>query len=367
MIDLLGLAPNNIKQFLQEIGAKPFHGQQVLKWLHQRQVTDFDLMTDLSKPLRTKLQKLTSVKLPTIARTQFSEDGTRKWVLQLEDGNQVETVLIPDGDRNTLCVSSQVGCVLDCQFCATGKQGFNRDLTTAEIISQLWFAQHSLQQEQLPKPGHLAKKTISNVVFMGMGEPLLNFDQVMQAVDLMFDDNAYGLSKRRVTISTAGVVPAIQHMTGRTQASLALSLHAPDDTLRSRIVPVNKKYPINAVLDAVSAYLKSLPDKRSVTIEYTMLKDVNDHDSHARQLADLLKALPCKINLIPFNPFAQSNYQCSDTQRINQFAHVLKQRDYIVTTRSTRGDDIAAACGQLTGQVHDRTRRQAFYKRLSAQ
>ena len=365
MINLLGLAPTEIKQFFLEIGAKPFHGQQVLKWLHQRQVTDFAAMTDLSKMLRTQLQETASIELPIISKMQFSGDGTRKWVLQLADGNQIETVLIPDGDRNTLCVSSQVGCVLDCQFCATGKQGFNRDLTSAEIISQLWLAEHALRQEQAQKsenkPEHLMKKAISNVVFMGMGEPLLNFTQVMRAVDLMFDDHAYGLSKRRVTISTAGVVPEIQRMIGRTQASLALSLHAPDDALRSEIVPLNRKYPIKTLLDTVSTYLKSLHDKRSVTIEYTMLKDVNDHDHHAKHLARLLKCLPCKINLIPFNPFPRSEYQSSDARRIYQFAQWLRQAGYTVTTRSTRGDDIAAACGQLVGQVRDRTRRQAFY------
>lgn len=373
MLNLLGLSPAKISDFLQGHGARPFHSQQILQWMHQRQVRDFDAMTDLSKALRTKLKEIACIQLPKIARMQFSDDGTRKWLLELEDGNQIETVLIPDGGRNTLCVSSQVGCVLDCQFCATGKQGFNRDLTTAEIIGQLWLVQHALQQERSCRENkdvvrvQPVAKIITNVVFMGMGEPLLNFEQVMSAIDLMFHDHAYGLSKRRVTVSTAGVAPAMEQMIGRTQASLALSLHAPDDALRSRIVPINKKYPIQVILEKVRSYLASLPDKRAVTIEYTMIKDVNDQEHQARNLIKLLRSLPCKINLIPFNPFPQSTYQCSDTARIRQFAHLLKQAGYVVTVRSTRGDDIAAACGQLVGVVEDRTRRQVTWRKAALQ
>lgn len=351
--NLLGLSPAALREFFAELGEKPFRAQQVLKWIHQRGVDDFDEMTDLSKALRVRLHEHAEVRAPELVEEQASKDGTRKWLVKLDSGSCVETVLIPDNGRRTLCISSQLGCSLDCSFCATGKQGFQRDLSAAEIIGQVWLASKSLQSE-----GEALNMVISNVVFMGMGEPLLNFDNVLSAVQLMMEDCAYGISKRRVTVSTSGVVPGIDRLASLADPSLALSLHAPNDALRDELVPLNKKYPLNEVLAACRRYLDSMPDrKRRITIEYTLIKGVNDSVEHARETGELLKTLPCKINLIPFNPFSLVDYERPSNNAIHRFREVLQGQGYIVTVRTTRGDDIDAACGQLAGAVQDRTRR----------
>ena len=294
---------------------------------------------------------------PSHIRESFdAKDGCFKWIVEVESGSSVEMVYIPEAGRGTLCISSQAGCSLDCSFCATGKQGFNSDLTSAEIIGQLWLANREL--------GCFASiniRRITNVVMMGMGEPLQNFDNVINAVTLMMDDNCYGLSKRRVTISTSGVVPAINKLSQFTDVSLALSLHAPNDALRDQIVPINRKYPIKMLLDSVAGYLDALPDNRVATIEYILISGVNDHRQHARELADLLRRIPCKINLIPFNPFEGSEYHRSSNNAISTFRKLLQEAGYTVTIRTTRGDEIGAACGQLVGQVDDKTRRSARY------
>lgn len=365
-VNLLGLTRDQLGQFFNSIGEKPFRAKQVYKWIHQLCVTDFEQMTDLSKVLRAKLSELAEVRPPKIAFQKYSEDGTRKWVLDMEDENgkssKVETVLIPDGQRMTLCVSSQVGCALDCSFCSTGKQGFQRDLSASEIIGQLWVANASFPVPEDAGKGKNKQKShhnITNIVMMGMGEPLLNYDNVLAALNIMKDDCAYGISRRRLTVSTSGIVPAIDKLSEDIDVALALSLHAPNDELRNELVPVNKKYPLKEVLAACERYLgvHESQSHRSITIEYVLLNGVNDLPEHAEQMAKLLKGLPCKLNLIPFNPFPHSGYKKPSYMHIRKFQERLQQAGYITTVRSTRGDDIDAACGQLVGQVNDRTRR----------
>ena len=326
--------------------------------MHHQGVTDFAEMTNLGKALREKLSAIAEVRPPEVESQHDSADGTRKWLIRVSGGSLVETVLIPDGNRATLCVSSQVGCSLDCSFCSTGKQGFQRDLTAAEIIGQVWRAIDSYEAFQSGKG-----RVVTNVVMMGMGEPLLNFDNVVAAMDLMMDDLAYGISKRRVTLSTSGVVPALDRLAEVSEASLAISLHAPNDELRSQLVPINKRYPIAQLLDSSRRYIDAQKDsKRVVTVEYTLMAGVNDQREHARELAELLQGFPCKINLIPFNPFPNSGYERPSGNAVSRFWQVLVDAGYVVTVRTTRGDDIDAACGQLVGDVVDRTRRSARYE-----
>ncbi|HTQ99974.1 MAG TPA: 23S rRNA (adenine(2503)-C(2))-methyltransferase RlmN [Candidatus Acidoferrum sp.] len=358
LTNLLGMNKQALEAKLAEWGEKPFRAVQLQKWIHQSGVTDFDLMTNISKDLREKLKTVAEVRPPKIRDTFAAQDGCYKWIVEVESGSGVEMVYIPEAGRGTLCISSQAGCSLDCSFCATGKQGFNSDLTAAEIIGQLWLANRELGGFVQPASAKTTRP-VTNVVMMGMGEPLLNFDSVMTAVELMMDDNCYGLSKRRVTISTSGVVPAIRRLHEFTDASLALSLHAPNDALRDQIVPINRKYPIRELLQSVNEYLESLPDSRVATIEYILISGVNDHRQHARELAELLRGTPCKINLIPFNPFEGSDYRRSSNNAISTFRKLLQDAGYTVTIRTTRGDEIGAACGQLVGQVDDKTRRNA--------
>ncbi|MEX2367176.1 MAG: 23S rRNA (adenine(2503)-C(2))-methyltransferase RlmN [Pseudohongiellaceae bacterium] len=362
LTNLMGLSRQQMEAFLSALGEKPFRAVQLLKWIHQHGVSDFGQMTNISKGLRAQLQEKAEIRAPRIKTEIASSDGCYKWVVEVASGSSVEMVYIPERGRGTLCVSSQAGCSLDCSFCATGKQGFNSDLSTAEIIGQVWLARQKLEGFSTTVP-----RRVTNVVMMGMGEPLLNFDNVMNAVGLMMEDNCYGLSKRRVTISTSGVVPAIRRLREHTDASIAISLHAPNDELRSEIVPINRKYPIAELLDSVNEYLQSLPDSRSATIEYILIAGVNDHRQHARDLAQLLRSTPCKINLIPFNPFDGSAYRRSSNSAISNFRRILQDAGYTVTIRTTRGDEIGAACGQLVGQVDDNTRRSARYLALREQ
>lgn len=356
--NLLGLPKAKLEAFFESLGEKRFRAAQVLKWVHQLGVTDFEQMTNISKPLRQKLSEVAEIQFPAVLQRLDSKDGTRKFLIEVPGSNAIETVFIPDGERGTLCVSSQAGCILDCSFCATGKQGFNRDLSAHEIVAQIWLAAESLGQM---KDG--ATRKVTNVVFMGMGEPLLNFDAVMDAVDIMMHDNCYGISKRRVTISTSGVVPAIDRLGEYTDACLAISLHAPNDELRNELVPLNKKYPIASLLASSQRYIQGLPDThRKLTIEYTLIDQVNDRPEHAKQLAELLRDVPVKINLIPFNPFDLSNYRKVSNNALRRFQTILIEEGYITTVRTTRGDDIEAACGQLAGQINDRTRRSARYQ-----
>ena len=360
--NLLGLTLRQMEQFFLDLGEKKFRAQQVLKWIHHQGVIDFDEMTNLGRGLREKLGTVAEIRPPEIASQHDSTDGTRKWLIRVAGGGLVETVLIPDGSRATLCVSSQVGCSLDCSFCSTGKQGFQRDLTAAEIIGQVWLAIKSYDAFQSGKG-----RVVTNVVMMGMGEPLLNFDNVVAAMDLMMEDLAYGISKRRVTLSTSGVVPALDRLAGVSEASLAISLHAPNDALRNELVPINRKYPIAMLLESARNYIGAQSDtKRVVTVEYTLIAGVNDQPEHARELALLLRDFPCKVNLIPFNTFAQSDYRRPSGNAVSRFWQVLVDAGYIVTVRTTRGDDISAACGQLVGQVVDRTRRSERYRAAGA-
>lgn len=356
-VNLLGLSNDKLIQFFESIGEKRFRAAQVLKWVHQLGVSDFDEMTNISKPLREKLKTLCEIKAPEVIQQLDSTDGTRKFLIRVTGGSVIETVFIPEGERGTLCVSSQVGCSLDCSFCSTGKQGFNRDLTAAEIIGQVWIAAKSFGQMERG-----AQRRVTNVVLMGMGEPLLNFDNVVDSMSLMMDDNAYGISKRRVTLSTSGVVPALDRLGDYTDACLAISLHAANDELRNKLVPINKKYPIAMLLESATRYIDKLPDNhRKITIEYTLIDHVNDRPEHARELAELLRDVPVKINLIPFNPFKLSNYKRVSNNALRKFQDILIAEGYIATVRTTRGDDIDAACGQLAGSVNDKTRRSARY------
>jgi len=356
--NLLGLSVSKLGDFFEQLGEKRFRATQMVKWIHQMGECDFDQMTNLSKSLREKLHESAEVCLPEVVSCQDSIDGTRKWLIKVEGGSCIEMVYIPEKDRGTLCVSSQIGCALDCSFCATGKQGFNRDLNTAEIIGQLWIAAQSFDQFAAKAP-----RRVSNVVMMGMGEPLMNFHNVVDAMNLMMEDNAYGLSKRRVTLSTAGVVPALDQLAGVTDVSLAISLHAPNDELRNELVPINRKYNLKQFVESAKNYIEKMPDnRRKATVEYTLMDQVNDRSVHARELAVLLKELPCKINLIPFNPFPGSDYKRVTNTALNRFRDILQGEGYTVTVRTTRGDDIAAACGQLAGEVNDKTKRQQRYK-----
>ncbi|HEU4353494.1 MAG TPA: 23S rRNA (adenine(2503)-C(2))-methyltransferase RlmN [Burkholderiales bacterium] len=347
--NLLGLDAAGLERFLQN--EKSFRARQVLRWVHQRGEADFDRMTDLARELREKLAADASVEPPRIVGDTVAADGTRKWLLKVDGANAVEAVFIPEARRGTLCVSSQAGCVLDCAFCSTGKQGFNRNLTTAEIVGQLWLANRLLEGE----------RPVTNVVMMGMGEPLLNLDNVVPALRLMLEDNAYGLSRRRVTVSTAGVVPGIDRLREECPVALAVSLHASNDALRDRLVPVNRKYPLRELIAACNRYLEKAP-RDFITFEYVMLEGVNDADDQARELIALAARVRSKFNLIPFNPFPNSGFRRSSPERIRRFGEVLQRAGLTVTTRKTRGDDIAAACGQLAGDVADRTRRTVVLK-----
>ena len=354
--NLLGLDPRAMQAYFAELGEKPFRAGQVLQWIHQYGVDNFDSMTNLSKALRSKLAESAEIRAPQIELDQLSADGTRKWLLRLADGNCIETVFIPEAERGTLCVSSQVGCTLNCSFCATGAQGFNRNLEMHEIIAQMWVANRALGRD--PK----GERIITNVVLMGMGEPLLNFDNVIAAVKIMLDDLGYGLSRRRVTLSTAGMVPMLERLREECPVSLAVSLHAPNDALRDVLVPLNRKYPIAELLAACKRYVEG-DARRRVTFEYVMLAGVNDSVAHAHELVKILEGVPAKVNLIPFNSFPQTQYQRSDAASIDRFRTVLMDANLTTMTRKTRGDDIDAACGQLAGRIHDRTPRSQRLRR----
>jgi 23S rRNA (adenine2503-C2)-methyltransferase len=351
--NLLGFDAAALERFFAARSEKPWRSRQLLRWVHQRGESDFERMSDLARALREKLSSIACVQAPVIVGDTLAADGTRKWLLKVDGANAVEAVFIPETRRGTLCVSSQAGCVLDCAFCSTGKQGFNRNLTSAEIVGQLWLANNLLEGE----------RPVTNVVMMGMGEPLLNLDNVIPALRLMLDDNAYGLSRRRVTVSTAGVIPGIDRLRDECPVALAVSLHAPNDALRDRLVPVNRKYPLAELVAACSRYLDKAP-RDFITFEYVMLEGVNDSDAHARELVGLAGRVRSKFNLIPFNPFPNSGFRRSPPERIRGFAEVMQRAGLTVTTRKTRGDDIAAACGQLAGDVADRTRRRVALKEV---
>ena len=356
-VNLLGLTAPRMHEFFADLGEPAYRARQVLKWIHHAGIADFEQMTDLGKSLRQRLSQIAEVRAPQIASEQVSADGTRKWAIRVDGGGQIETVLIPDGQRATLCVSSQVGCSLDCGFCATGKQGFQKNLSVAEIIGQLWLV---LQASGGFQAGQ--QRRVTNVVMMGMGEPLLNFDNVVDAMELMLDDLGYGISRRRVTLSTAGVVPALERLVGRSQVSLAISLHAANNALRDQLVPINRKYPIEMLLASARNYIESQTDRnRVVTIEYTLLAGINDQPWQARELARLLRDFPCKINLIPCNPVPGSDYRRPSGNAVSRFWKELVEAGCRAMVRTTRGDDIDAACGQLVGQVVDRTTRSRRY------
>ena len=362
--NLLNFDPEGLSDYIASLQEKPFRAKQLLRWIHQRGQSDITQMSDLAKTFRaTLLEKAEITALPIIS-DQHATDGTRKWLLDVGASDAVETVFIPEDDRGTLCVSSQAGCAVNCRFCSTGKQGFSRNLSLGEIIGQLWMAEHTLRKEPdairridsydgTPIVEHEGR-VISNVVFMGMGEPLLNYEPVVGAMRLMLDDHAYGLSRRRVTLSTSGVVPMMDRLANDLPVALAVSLHAPNDALRDELVPINKKYPLKELMAACMRYLPFAP-RDFLTFEYCMLDGVNDTDQHAKELVELLKRIPCKLNLIPFNPFPESGLKRSSTARVQDFAKRLMDSGIITTVRKTRGDDIAAACGQLAGDVQDRT------------
>ncbi len=356
--NLVGSSRPELEEFFIARGEKKFRAQQILHWVYQRGVTDFNEMTDLSKSLRSMLLDEIEIHFPEISSEQISEDGTIKWLLRVGDGNAIETVYIPEATRGTLCISSQVGCALDCTFCATARQGFNRNLTAAEIIGQVWVADQQLRRL------YDGKQMLTNVVFMGMGEPLLNFNNVIPVINLLLDDHAYGMGKRKVTVSTSGVVPKIDVLSEEVDVSLAVSLHAPSNDVRNELVPINRKYPIEELLAACKRYLKNKNRKESVTFEYVMLDGINDSEEQAWQLVKLLKNISAKVNLIPFNSFEQSGYQRSSENAINNFRQILMNNGIIVITRRPRGEDIDAACGQLAGQVVDRAHRRNHYLRM---
>lgn len=376
-VNLLDLDPQGLADFFIEIGEKPFRARQVLRWVHQRGETDFSNMTDLSRELRDKLAKHAVVQIPLHVSASQASDGTRKWLLSAGGTNAVETVFIPEQSRGTLCVSSQVGCALECAFCATGREGFNRNLTTAEIIGQLWWAERALAPEQARLGESDSERAVSNVVMMGMGEPLANYANVVRAMRVMLDDNAYGLSRRRLTLSTSGIVPAIDRLREDCPVALAVSLHAPNDELRDRLVPINRKYPLRELIAACRRYVDaSLGEaiagakwqrrgapRDFVTFEYVMLEGVNDSDEHARQLLTLTRDVACKFNLIPFNSFTDSGFTRSPDERVRAFQAILVDAGRVATVRRTRGDDIAGACGQLAGRVQDRRTRRVGLER----
>ena len=371
-VNLLDFDPAQLVAYCGSLGEKPFRAKQLQRWIHQFGASQFDQMTDLAKSLRDKLASRAVVVAPAVISDHTSTDGTRKWLLDVGQGNAVEAVFIPEENRGTLCVSTQAGCAVNCRFCSTGKQGFNRNLTVGEIIGQLWMAEFELRRTKGIEAGPKGERQITNVVMMGMGEPLLNFEPTVTALKMMLDDNAYGLSRRRVTLSTSGVVPAIDRLSQECPVALAVSLHASNDVLRDSLVPLNKKYPLRELMAACVRYLEFAP-RDFVTFEYCMLDGVNDTDEHARELVALVRGnttpVPCKFNLIPFNPFPESGLLRSKNPRIKVFAGILMEAGIVTTIRKTRGDDIDAACGQLAGEVQDRTRvqermqKQEEYKR----
>jgi len=351
--NLLGMTLQDLEAFFTEAGEKAFRASQVMKWLHQLLATDFDEMTNISKNLRETLKQISTIEVPEIVFDQTSTDGTRKWVMQLEGGNKIETVYIPESGRGTLCISSQVGCALDCSFCSTARQGFSRNLTSAEIVGQVWMASRLLNDDSSNKD----EQRITNVVLMGMGEPLLNYDNVLKAVTIFMEDNAYGLSKRRVTLSTSGVLPKLDLLGEQSDVALAVSLHAVTDKVRDSLVPINQKYPLKELMASCRQYIKNQKAKSHITFEYVMLNGVNDSKEDAVKLVKLLKGIPSKVNLIPFNPFPDSGYECSPMPVIKDFKEQLMKSGLIATIRKTRGEDIDAACGQLVGKVEDKSRR----------
>jgi 23S rRNA (adenine2503-C2)-methyltransferase len=359
-VNLLDFDARGLEAYVAGLGEPRFRARQVLRWIHQCGESDFARMTDLAKSLRGRLASEAQVRAPQLVGDSVAPDGTRKWLVQVDGANAVEAVFIPERARGTLCISSQAGCVLDCAFCATGKQGFNRNLSTAEIVGQLWLARNALDGRGAERE---SARAITNVVLMGMGEPLLNLDQVLPALRLMLDDHAYGLSRRRVTVSTSGVVPAMDRLREECPVALAVSLHAPQDALRDQLVPLNRKYPLRALLAACNRYLERAP-RDFVTFEYVMLDGVNDSDADARALLGIARSVRSKFNLIPFNPFSGTAFRRSPAERIRRFAEILQSAGITVTTRKTRGDGIDAACGQLAGDVSDRTRRTRVTRRL---
>lgn len=353
-INLLDLDAEGIRAWCASIGQKPFRATQLARWIHRYCCDDFDAMTNLAKEFRARLKDLAYIKAPSIIREHKSADGTRKWLFDVGNGNAVEAVFIPEDDRGTLCISTQAGCAMGCLFCSTGKQGFNRNLTTGEIVGQLWTAERELRREAgITDPND---RVISNVVLMGMGEPLQNLDNVIPALRIFLDDNGYGLSRRRVTVSTSGLVRQMDKLGEAVPVALAVSLHAPDDALRDKLMPVNKKHPLEELLAACRRYLKVAP-RDFITFEYLLLGGINDAPEQARALVKLVKTVPCKFNLIPFNPFPDSDLKQPEREKVLAFAKILNDAGIVTTVRKTRGDDIAAACGQLAGEVRDRTRR----------
>ncbi len=356
MVNLLDFDVDGLTAWFAEKGEKPFRARQVLRWMHRTGCDDFGRMTDVAKSLRALLAAAAEIRGPQPISDFVAADGTRKWLLGVGQGNAVETVFIPEAGRGTLCVSTQVGCALECAFCSTGRQGFNRNLTTAEIVGQLWHANRALGAVGAPGGPGEGERVISNVVLMGMGEPLANFEALVPALRLMLDDHGYGLSRRRVTVSTSGVVPAMDRLREAAPVALAVSLHAPDDKLRDRLVPLNRKYPLRELMAACRRYLERAP-RDFITFEYVMLDGINDSDAHARALLRLVEDVPSKFNLIPFNPFPDSGFRRSRPERVRRFQEILLEAGVVATVRKTRGDDIDAACGQLAGQVKDKSRR----------
>jgi len=360
-VNLLDLDRDGLTAFVEQLGEKRFRATQLFRWIHQKGVADLDAMTDLARSLRDKLRDRAEVRALPVVSEQASADGTVKWLFDVGGGNAVETVFIPEGDRGTLCVSSQAGCAVGCRFCSTGHQGFSRNLSTGEIVAQLWHAEHALRRSggERANANDTPARVVDNVVMMGMGEPLQNYGALVPALKTMLDDHGYGLSRRRVTVSTSGVVPMIDRLREDCPVALAVSLHAPNDALRESLVPLNRKYGIDELLQSCLRYLDAAP-RDFITFEYCMLDGVNDSDEHAHELAALLRGrVPCKLNLIPFNPFPASGLRRSPRERVLAFARVLQDAGLVTTIRKTRGDDIDAACGQLAGEVQDRTNAQA--------
>jgi len=354
--NLLDFNCNELTEYIQKFGHKPYRAKQLLKWIYHFGEKDFSKMTDLAKSFRSSLDQIAKIEIPEIELDHLSQDGTRKWLLDMGTKNGIETVFIPEESRGTLCISSQVGCALECTFCSTGRQGFNRNLTSAEIIGQLWLANHKLREQNNYKSLKKDEKIITNVVMMGMGEPLTNYKNVVHALEMMLDDNIYGLSRRKVTLSTSGLVPAIDKLRLDCPVSLAISLHAPNNEIRDEIVPINKKYPLDELMKSCISYIEKAP-RDFITFEYVMLENVNDSAEQAKELVNLIKDVPSKVNIIPFNPFPNSGYKCSKKIAIKVFRDTLMNAGIVTTIRKTRGDDIDAACGQLAGQVQDKTKR----------